>query len=129
MSKTYTVVKDGTELKELKTLSAAKKVADTEGAEVYCEGECVYPYPVKPETVDLSASTPASTEGADKGARAYRIKALMNIRDKPDLSGEKLGTAKPGSIVNVMAVQDDWLHLADGTYILFGAGKFAEPAQ
>jgi hypothetical protein len=43
MSKTYTVVKDGTELKELKTLAAAKKVADAEAAEVYCEGECVYP--------------------------------------------------------------------------------------
>ena len=117
MSKTYTVVKDGTELKELKALRTAKELADAEGAEVYCEGECVY------------SGTPASTEEVDKGAQAYRLKALMNIRDKPDLSGKKLGTAKPGSIVNVMAVQDDWLHLTDGTYILFGAGKFAEPAQ
>ena len=32
-NKTYTVVKDGETLKELKTLAAAKKLADAEGAE------------------------------------------------------------------------------------------------
>ena len=41
-NKTYTVMKDGKELKELKTLVSAKKLADAEGAEVLCEGECVY---------------------------------------------------------------------------------------
>ena len=40
-NKTYTVVKDGEELKELKSLAAAKKLADTEGAEVFCDGKCV----------------------------------------------------------------------------------------
>ena len=41
-SKIYTVTKDGEVLKELKTLTAAKKLADTDGAEVLCDGECVY---------------------------------------------------------------------------------------
>ena len=41
-NKTYTVMKDGEELKELKTLAAAKKLADAEDAEVFCEGLCVY---------------------------------------------------------------------------------------
>ena len=36
-NKTYTVMKDGEELKELKTLTAAKKLADAENAEVFCE--------------------------------------------------------------------------------------------
>ena len=39
-NKTYIVVKDGEELKELKSLTAAKKLADTEGAEVFCDGKC-----------------------------------------------------------------------------------------
>ena len=42
MAKIYTVVKDGEELETLKTLTAAKKLADTEGAEVYSDGKCVY---------------------------------------------------------------------------------------
>lgn len=41
-TKTYAIVKDGEQLKELKTLAAAKKLADAEGAEVLCDGECVY---------------------------------------------------------------------------------------
>lgn len=41
-NKTYTVVKDSGNLKELKTLAAAKKLADAEGAKVLCDGECVY---------------------------------------------------------------------------------------
>ena len=41
-NKIYIVVKDGEELEKLKTLAAAKKLADAEGAEVYCDGKCVY---------------------------------------------------------------------------------------
>ena len=70
-NKTYTVVKDGEELKELKTLSAAKKLADTEGAEVFCEGECVYQgtvtgsedtVPVLSDAVKKSLTAPCSFE-------------------------------------------------------------------
>jgi len=45
-NKIYTVVKDGEELEQLKTLAAAKKLADAEGAEVYCDGKCVYSHPL-----------------------------------------------------------------------------------
>ena len=41
-NKIYTVVKDGETVKELKTLTAAKKLADEQGGEVLCEGETVY---------------------------------------------------------------------------------------
>ena len=41
-SKTYIVMKDGEETGKLKTLTAAKKQADEEGAEVFCGGKCVY---------------------------------------------------------------------------------------
>ena len=36
--KTYTVMKDGEEIEKLTTLTAAKKLADAEGAEVFCDG-------------------------------------------------------------------------------------------
>ena len=38
----YTVMKDGKALKELKTLAAAKKLAEAEKAQVLCEGKVVY---------------------------------------------------------------------------------------
>ena len=56
----------------------------------------------------------------------YRIKALMNIRRAPNLKGEKAGIARQGTIVTVKEVVGDWLHLKDGTFILFGGGEFAE---
>ena len=42
-NKIYIVVKDGEELKELKSLAAAKKLADAEDATVVCNGATVYP--------------------------------------------------------------------------------------
>ena len=42
-NKTYLVTDEfGTELKTLKTLAAAKKLADSEGGKVVCDGEVVY---------------------------------------------------------------------------------------
>ena len=41
-NKTYTVTKGGETVKELKTLTAAKKLADEQGGEVLCDGETVY---------------------------------------------------------------------------------------
>ena len=38
-TKTYIVMKNGKELEQLKTLAAAKKLADAEGAEVYSDGK------------------------------------------------------------------------------------------
>lgn len=123
MSKTYTVVKDGTELKELKTMSAAKKVADAEGAEVYCEGERVYP-----ETVAAPAAEPVASEKPsqpDREETKYRLTALMNVRKKPSMDAPILYTRAEGTVVRVLGVVNDWLHLTNDTYILYEGGKWA----
>ena len=123
MSKTYTVVKDGTELKELKTLAAAKKVADAEGAEVYCEGECVYP-----ETVAAPAAEPVASEKPsqpDKEETKYRLTALMNVRNKPSMDAQILYTRAAGTEVRVLGIVNDWLHLTNDTYIFYEGGKWA----
>jgi uncharacterized protein YgiM (DUF1202 family) len=123
MSKTYAVVKDGTELKELKTLAAAKKVADAEAAEVYCEGECVYP-----ETVAASAAEPVTSEKPsqpDKEETKYRLTALMNVRKKPSMDAPILYTRAAGTEVRVLGIVNDWMHLTNDTYILYEGGKWA----
>ena len=67
-TKIYTVVKDGLELDQLKTLAAAKKLADTEGAEVFCDGQCVYPAAVNPGAVNAAAVNPAAVNpGTESG--------------------------------------------------------------
>lgn len=134
-NKSYLVIgSDGAELKTVKTLAAAKKLADAEGGAVLVDGECVYRATV--ETVDGAVEgtvAPAEAETAEfpvepekPAVEKYRIKALMNIRKEPNLSGEKVGIAKQGLIVTVEEVKDDWLCLTDGTYILCGGGEFAE---
>ena len=50
----------------------------------------------------------------------------MNIRKEPSTSARKIGTAKQDTIVEVKEVKKDWLHLTDGTFILYGGGEFAE---
>ena len=56
--------------------------------------------------------------------KKYRLKSLMNIRKEPSLKAEILGTLKPGTIVKVVDVVDDWLKMKDGTFVL--GGEFAE---
>ena len=76
-NKTYTVMKDGEILKELKTLAAAKKLADTEEAEVFSEGLCIYaPDPPVDEDVEDSLVVPKPSVKPDK----YTLTAKMNIR-------------------------------------------------
>ena len=108
----FIVVKDGTELKAYKTLPAAKKLADTEGAEVFHDGKCVY----------SGTETEPEVPAPDK----YRLKALMNVRKEPSVEAEKLRTLPAGTEVSVAALEDDWLKLEEGGYILFAGGKFAE---
>ena len=49
-NKIYTVMKDGEPVKELKTLAAARKLADEQGGEVMCDGETIYAAsPIEPE--------------------------------------------------------------------------------
>lgn len=128
-NKTYTVVKDGENLKELKTLAAAKKLADAEGGEVLCDGECVYQgaesgvgdtaWEVSDTVEETVTETPAPVP------EKYTLTAKMNIRRAPSLNAEKAGIAQKGTVVEVAAVKGDWLHLTDGTFILCEGGRFA----
>jgi uncharacterized protein YgiM (DUF1202 family) len=124
MSKTYTVVKDGTELKELKALRTAKELADAEGAEVYCEGECVYPKAVV-APVEESHIVVEKPSQPDEGETKYRLTALMNVRKKPSMDAQILYTRAAGTEVRVLGIVNDWLHLTNDTYILYEGGKWA----
>ena len=125
-SKIYAVVKNGETLKELKTLAAAKKLADAEGAEVFSDGECVYLGTVagSEDTVpELSAAEAPVTDTVT--AEKYTLTAKMNIRKAPSKSAEILGIADKGTEVEVTAIENDWLHISDGTFILYEGGRFA----
>ena len=124
-NKTYTVVKDGEELKELKSLASAKKLADAEGAEVFCEGECVYQGTVAPAE-DAVEETAVVEE---KKPEVYTLTRKMNVRKEPSLNAEKLKVLEAGTAVEVQAVQNDWLHLTDGSFILYEDGKNARKQQ
>ena len=127
-NKTYTVMKDREELKELKTLAAAKKLADAEDAEVFCEGLCVYQGTAKDSEDTVSELSDAVAESPAKEPVTpvkYTLTAKMNIRKAPSKTAEIAGIAQKGTIVDVTAIEGDWMHLANGSYILFEGGKFA----
>ncbi len=135
-NKIYTVVKDGEELEQLKTLAAAKKLADSEGAEVYCDGKCVYKGTVQEETVieivkadPIIAETPKQPPVEEPKIQKYRLKALMNVRRKPSMAGQIISTKPEGTVVPVLAIEKDWMHLRDNTYILYEGGKFADKVK
>ena len=108
----FIVVKEGIELKAYRTLPAAKKLADTEGAEVFHDGECVY------SGIETVTKVPAPEK--------YRLKALMNVRKEPSVEAEKLMTLPAGAVVEVASITGDWMALTDGSFILYSGGKFAE---
>ena len=127
-TKTYVVIKDGETVKELKTLAAAKKLADAEGGEVLCEGETVYT-----AASPTPAITPESEELTEEKTMAepvkYRLLSKMNIRIDPSLKADKVGVADTGTVVEVIAIENDWLRVKNGAgevFILYGGGKFAE---
>ena len=129
-SKIYSVTKDGEVLNELKTLAAAKKLADTEGAEVLCDGECVYQATVTAaeDTVPELSSPESVTEAPVVDTvtpQKYTLTAKMNIRKAPSLKADKLGIAQKGTVVEVTSIENDWLCLLDGTFILYEGGRFA----
>ena len=147
-NRTYVGKKNGEIIKELKSLSAAKKIALSENAEVYCGDELVFsPSDGEKEeagTVETEASSTVEKqidEGAgeqiDEGAEKridgvemkYRLKALMNVRVSPSLSSRKIATLLPGTIVTVVNIKNDWLHLTNGSFIYYGNGKYAEKVQ
>ena len=127
-NKTYTVMKDGEELKELKTLAAAKKLADAEDAEVFCEGLCVYQGTAKDSEDTVSELSDAVAQSPAKEPVTpvkYTLTAKMNIRKAPSKTAEIAGIAEKGTVIDVAAIENDWLHLSDGTFILYEGGKFA----
>ena len=118
-NKIYTVVKSGETVKELKTLTAAKKLADEQGGEVLCDGETVYTAsPIEPQAEEPVQAQPVPEK--------YTLTARMNVRTAPSLDAPKLGVAQAGTEVEVAAVENDWLYLTNGAYILYGDGKFAK---
>ena len=127
MAKIYSVMKNGELLEEAKTLTAAKKLADAEEAEVYCDGKCVYP-PQTGENPEDKKPEELATAPEEKQPVQYRLKALMNVRKGPSLNEKILGTKKAGTIVSVRSIEKDWMCLTDGTFILYQGGKFAEKA-
>nr|MBQ4458374.1 SH3 domain-containing protein [Clostridia bacterium] len=116
-NKTYTVTKGGETVKELKTLTAAKKLADEQGGEVLCDGETVYAAsPIEPLEELVEERIP----------NKCTLLSKMNIRKAPSLKADKAGIAETGTVVDVISIENDWLHLANGTFILYGDGKFAK---
>lgn len=49
----------------------------------------------------------------------------MNVRKAPSLNADKVKVLGTGTEVEVAEVADDWLHLTDGTFILYEGGKNA----
>ena len=125
--KTYVVVKNGVEIERLNTLTVARKLADEEGAEVFCDGLSIYKAVEEIVHAEpIVAEEPKQIEVDEPKTEKYRLKALMNVRKKPDLESEILGTKPVGTVVRVLGVEEGWLHLIDGSYILFEDGRYAE---
>ena len=133
-NKIYIVMKDGETIKELKNLPAAKRFADTESAEVFCEGECVY----APDTIMADQNLEHSLETLEEipepkapvkvetiASEKYVLTAKMNIRKAPSLKSKSIGIAEKGTVVEVTEIQNGWLYLLDGTFILYEGGKWA----
>ena len=134
--KTYVVKKDDEIIEQFKTLVAAKKLADMAVAEVFCDGELVYAGTAKQaqevlETVlvhadPVVAETSEQSEVTEPATELYRLKTLMNVRGKPSLDADILSTKPENSVVRVLGIENGWLHLMDGSFILYENGKYAE---
>ena len=72
------------------------------------------------------AKKPRQPEVPAPEVKKYRLKALMNVRKKPSTDATILDTRAEGTIVKALRIEKDWLCLADGTYILYENGKWAE---
>ena len=134
--KTYVVKKDDEIIEQFKTLVAAKKLADMAVAEVFCDGELVYAGTAKQaqevlETVlvhadPVVAETSEQSEVTELATERYHLKTLMNVRGKPSLDADILSTKPENSVVRVLGIENGWLHLMDGSFILYENGKYAE---
>ena len=127
--KTYIVMKNGEEIEKLNTLTAAKKLADTEGGEVFCDGVSVYKgVEVLVNAEPVVAAELKQPEVEEPKTEQYRLKTLMNVRKKPSMDADIVTTKPAGTLVRVLKVKDGWLHLIDGNYIRFEERRYAEKA-
>ena len=128
--KTYIVMKNGEEIEKLNTLTAAKKLADAEDGEVYCDGVSIYKgvENVIVHSDPIVAETPKQVEVEEPQTEKYRLKTLMNVRKKPSMDADIVTTKPAGTLVRVLGIEDGWLHLINGNYILFEEGRYAEKA-
>ena len=129
-NKTYAVLKDGEELNVYKLFPAAKKLADAEGAVVFCDGVSVYKSKQTAEAAAIDLHSEETTEpagheiGERKTADRFRLTSLMNVRSSPSLTAPILGTKRAGTVVTAI-VENDWLRLTDNTFILYSEGRYA----
>ena len=80
--------------------------------------------------VDAAQPGPAHDDAPEclDVAGRYCLNSLMNVRLKPSLTADVIGLARPGTVVEVSGIQNDWLAVKNGTgtvYILYGKGHFA----
>ena len=92
-SKTYIVMKDGEEIEKLKTLTAAKELANAEGAEVYCGEKCVYRGIVKDDVSSAAVSSADdSAVAAIDDADSERAQASADGTDPAETPAPGEGT-------------------------------------
>ena len=58
-------------------------------------------------------------------AEEYTLLRKMNVRKAPNLKADKVKVLDTGTEVLVSEITNDWLHLADNTFILYEGGKNA----
>ena len=134
--KTYVVKKDDEIIEQFKTLVSAKKLADMAVAEVFCDGELVYAGTAKQaqEVLETAlvhadpvvAETSEQSEVTEPSTERYRLKTLMNVRKNPSLDADILSTKPESTVVHVLGIENGWIHLMDGGFILYEDGKYAE---
>ena len=125
MAMEYIVMKGSAELKTYKSLPAAKTLAEKEGAEVFVDGECVYPIPTT-DPVENAVPTAADEKTVEEQKPvSYTLARKMTVRKEPSLTAEKLKVLDGGTVVDVAEVKDDWLYLTDGTLIYYEGGRNA----
>ena len=84
------------------------------------------------EEQNPTVPTEEPKEQPEAEPKAYRIKALMNVREAPSLTAKIVAVAESGKIVNVYDIKNDWMKVKwyEGfAYILYKNGEFAEPAR
>ena len=92
---------------------------------MFCDGKCVYQGTVAP-TEDTVEETAVAEE---QKPEVYTLTRKMNVRKEPSLNAAKLKVLDVGAVVEVRAVQNDWLCLTDGSFILYENGKNARKQQ